>query len=159
MLSPKEIYYKEIEVLFNQDPDITIEVNRDRSTVKLFVESEEKATALAYLLPKEKTFGNESVKVIVVPANREEDIISSFRKAFDGNPVFADALRTTGLFDLNYIVFKPEIVQYRSDNTGDINGNTTTLYQEIARDVFDNGLAVFYCTEKIEVKEKDETDR
>ena len=37
---------------------------------------------------------------------------------------------------LHYVVFKNRVVQYWSDNLGDINGNTSTLYENIARDVF-----------------------
>lgn len=40
-----------------------------------------------------------------------------------------------------------EVVQYFNDNIGDINGNCSTLYEIIARDIFPNVNGIYFCTE------------
>ena len=47
---------------------------------------------------------------------------------------------------LTYVVLKKEVVQFFNDNLNDIHGLETTLYQTIAKDVFD-GTGVFFCTD------------
>ena len=48
---------------------------------------------------------------------------------------------------LTYVVFTNKVVQFFNDNLNDIYGNVTTLYQEIASDVFDIESGVFFCTD------------
>ena len=47
-----------------------------------------------------------------------------------------------------YVMFKPEVVQYWDDNLGDPHGNISTLAQEIARDVFEDGNGVYFSTDE-----------
>ena len=53
----------------------------------------------------------------------------------------------TPMGSFHYAVFQSKVVQFFNDDMSDINGNCTTLYQEIAKDVF-SGRAegVFFCT-------------
>ena len=46
-----------------------------------------------------------------------------------------------------YVVFKNRVVQFFNDNLNDIYGNISTLYQEIASDVFKEISGVNYCTD------------
>lgn len=146
--SPWVIYYHEIKALFEQDPDINIFYDEDANEIKLFVKKASKAEALMQLLPAEKTFGNVTLKVTVVPANDGEtsnvDLIAA---AFDGNPILSYIHSVHTLFDINYVVFRNEVVQYFSDNIGDVNGMCSTLYQDIAKDVFDECEGVYFCTD------------
>jgi len=48
--------------------------------------------------------------------------------------------------DLTYVLFKNKVVQYFIDNIGDYNGMKSTLYEDIARDIFEDVDGVFFCT-------------
>ena len=146
------IFYKEIDALFKEDPDVKVEYDKDANTIKLYVEDAEKADALAQLLPPEKTFGNITVRIMVIPANvSSPSKLQLFQKAFEGNPAFVSAQTAKdGLYELAYIVFQCKVVQFFSDDLGDLNGLKSTLYQDIAKDVFENVPGIFYCTEPAE---------
>lgn len=113
------------------------------------MEGEEKADALAQLLPTVRTFGDVVVKVAVIPANlKGPSKLQLFQKAFEGNPALAFIQGgSSGVFDLNYVVFKSKVVQFKSDDVGDVNGLTSTLYQNIAKDLFEDVPGIFFCTE------------
>lgn len=147
--SPWVEFYHKIEALFAQDPEVKVVYEEENNEVKLFVENARKADALTQLLPAEKTFGNVTLKVTVVPANdvtiSKADLLA---EAFDGNPALSyvqhvDAV--IGSFD--YAVFQNKVVQFFNDNLSDINGNKSTLYEDIAKDVFGTEAGVFFCTE------------
>lgn len=147
--SPWVEFYREIEALFAQDDEVKIVYDEENNEVKLYVENARKADALTQLLPAEKIFGNVTMKVTVIPANNAKvskaDLIA---EAFDGNPALSyvqhvDAV--IGAFD--YAVFQNKVVQFFDDNLSDINGNKSTLYENIAKDVFGSDAGVFFCTE------------
>ncbi len=147
--SPWVEFYREIEALFAQDDEVKVVYEEEKNEVKLYVENARKADALTQLLPAEKTFGNVTLKITVIPANDLEiskaDLIA---EAFDGNPALSyvqhvDAV--IGAFD--YAVFQNRVVQFFDDNLSDINGNKSTLYENIAKDVFGENVGVFFCTE------------
>lgn len=149
--SPWIMFYRELEALFKEDPTVRPQYDEAEfgRTIRLYVDDPEKAEALSKLLPSEKTFGNVTVRIIVVPANTEvESLLNLFRKAFKGNPALACIHEASGVFDFNYVVFQAKVVQFESDNIGDINGLTSTLYQDIAKDVFEDVSGIFFCTEK-----------
>ena len=78
-----------------------------------------------------------------------------FGTAFEGNPILNKIYVVEGIFSNRfiYVEFKPEIVQFYNDNLGDLNGNVTTLYETIARNVFNenpNLKGIFYCTAAVE---------
>lgn len=147
--SPWVTYYKKIEALFAQDDDVKVIYDESENTVKLLVDGTDKANALSQLMPSEKVFGNVTLKICVVPANTMNDSkIGLFKKAFEGNKSISKIKSTTdGTFDFNYIVFNREVVQFPNDDISDINGNYSTLYQEIAKDVFENHEGIYFCTE------------
>ena len=148
---PWVVFYRKIDALFGQDPDIDIFWNADAKVLRLIVDDGDKAEALVKLLPMEKDFGGQKLVIEVIPANTAlSSRASLFRDAFRGNPVFSRVETVQGVYanTLDYVEFRPEIVQYWSDNMGDLNGITTTLYEDIARDVFDVP-GCFYNTELI----------
>ena len=149
--SPWERFYKEIEALFKDDPEINIIYDRENNVIKLFVNNEKKADALGQLLPMERTFGNVTVKVQVIPGNMlGNGKTSLFQDAFCGNPALA-YIRTGDniiLGTVSYVVFANKVVQYFNDDISDLHGNCSTLYQEIAKDVFGEQAGLFFCTEK-----------
>ena len=149
-LSPPWVtFYKEMNALFGEDPDINVTFDEDTNTIKLFVEGVDKADALTQLLPAEKTFGNITVYIEVIPANKQQSKIDLFRKAFEGNPVFSYAVTVGGISsnDYNFIVFRHKICQFWNDQMNDINGNVSTLYENVARDIFDDTKGIFFNTE------------
>lgn len=149
--SPWVSFYREIDALFKEDPEVRIIYDEEENVVKLYVSNARKAEALTQLLPAERTFGKVTVRVDVIPANDlGTDMLSLFEAAFDGNPALA-YVRTGGspiTSAFNYVVFKNKVVQYFNDDLGDVYGNRSTLYQELAKDVFSGQTdGVFFCTE------------
>ena len=150
LAAPWTIYYEEIKALFGSDPDIKVSVDDEEKVVRLYVDGEEKAEALEKLLPAEKTFGNVTVRTVVVPGNElTEKKLSWFQAALAGNPVFSFTKMNEGVFTipLSYVVFKNRVVQFFADNLQDVNGNITTLYETIAKDVFGETPGICFCTD------------
>lgn len=152
LISPWVNYYKQLEALFKNDPKVGIEFIADPPEVKLYVDGQAKADALAKLLPEEKKFGNQILKITIIPSNStEEDFVTLFKTAFEGNPAFTRAFvtpLTPQSFGATYLMFKKEVVQYYNDDLSDANRRCSTLYQDIARDVFtDAPGGVYFSTE------------
>lgn len=151
IVSPWVNYYRELETLFGGDPEIRIEFDQTENEVRLYVENPGKASALTKLLPPVRQYGNVILKVTVIPANGiAEDPADLFQTAFMGNPAFSYARASGGSLgvpDFNYIVFANRVVQYFNDDLSDANGVRSTLYQDIARDVFGEKAGISYCTD------------
>ena len=152
--APWEIYAKEAAELFRHDRDVHVVFDGDAYALTLYVDDGKKAAALETLMPAEKTFGNVKVRVSVVPANcakcvTERDLAETFVRAFDGNGAFSFVRTVRGIFpeDLVYVVFKNRVVQYFNDDLGDVYGQKSTLYQDIAKNVLADLPNVFYCTD------------
>lgn len=145
--------FKEYEAMFAEDPNVDVclkEEKGDYKAIVLYVTGDKKAKALGKLLPCEVKFGNIIVKIIVKPANElaEENIVQLFKDAFGGNKAVSciNAIDNPFGFNMAYIVFKKKVVQFYNDNLTDINGNCSTLYQEIAKDIFEVHDGVSFCT-------------
>ena len=149
MSAPWVCFYRKMEALFAKDPEIKITYDEENIEVKLYVENPRKAEALSQLLPTEKIFGNVTLKITVIPANNlGETKADLIQQAFDGNPVLQYIWpANTPLGSFTYVVFKGEVVQYFNDDMSDINGNCSTLYQEIAKEVLGEESGTFFCTE------------
>lgn len=142
-------YFKEIEALFAQDPDVRVEFDEEGYGVTIYVEGQDKADAIDQLLPDEMEFGNIKMKITVVPANKlEMDKVDLLNRAFAGNPAFAYAKRVEGVFTnpIYYAVMQKKVVQFYNDDLHDINGNMNTLYQDIAKDVIGEEGGICFCT-------------
>lgn len=156
-------YISELTALFGEDPEIKINYDNFGRVIKLFVSNQEKADALCSLLPTCKYYGNVDLMIDVIPPSGEKQYISSYKDiksiyeaAFKGNPVFSFVHEVQGIFSnsIIYVVFKNKVVQFFNDNLNDVYGNVSTLYQEIAKDVFEHDIRdenepenVFYCTD------------
>lgn len=149
-------FVSELKAMFGEDPDIRIE-HTDEFKVKMYVNDANKATALNLLVPYSKNYGNVDVIIEVIPSNgylgsfETKDYSELFKAAFKNNPVLSYVQKVEGLFDFKaiYVIFKNKVVQYFNDNLCDINGNTSTLYEDIARDIFSDNVesGVFFCTD------------
>ena len=159
--APWTEYTNKLKALFAKDRDIDIKADDtpdDTGTylIKLYVHDYKKAFALDQILPGLINFGSVEVRTLVLPANEEEDLsyIELFRRAFKGNGAVEEIISDVGLLKgWNYVVFKPEIVQFYDDNLASYYGIKTTLYEDIAREIFDqNSGNIFFCTGNKEVK-------
>ena len=147
--SPWVLFYREIEAMFKEDPGVRVIYDEESNIVKLYVDGDEKANALAELLPTEKEFGNVTLRIEVIPSNCLGVSAVSFEKAFEGNAALSYIKTVKGIFSNNitYIVFKNKVVQYFDDSLSDVNGLCSTLYQEIAKDIFGCRDGIFFCTD------------
>jgi len=155
-LSPPWVtYINKLEALFDGDPQIAFNIDYDNMTVALAGNNGEKNAALQRLLPTEKQFGNITLKVIVdgpianIAFPTQKDL---FDCAFKGNPAYAYSV-TPGdevwFFNMTYVVFKNCVVQFFNDNLNDCHGLLSTLYQDIAAEIFEdaNLINVHYNTD------------
>ena len=148
MSSPWVIYFRQVEALFKEDPDVKVEFDNETNTLTLRVEGWAKAEAIEKLLPQEKEFGNIIVKVKVIPANTDNvDRLTLFKKAFEGNTAVDDIVKAEVFGNtMNYVIFKKEVVQYYNDDISDFFGVCSTLYQDIAKEVLGEDEGVYFCT-------------
>ena len=147
--SPWVNFYRELEALFAKDPEVKVVYDEEKNDIKLYVDNLAKADALAQLLPVERTFGNITITITVIPTNKEgASKIQLFRTAFEGNGAFNYTASAEGIFTnpIHYVVFANEVVQYFNDDLSDAHGVRSTLYQDIAEDVFENHESVYFCT-------------
>lgn len=157
-LSPPWItYINKIIALFDGDPQIACNVDTLSAapSIVLAVSDPDKAAALMKLLPTEKQFGSvtltigvdcETVSNLAFPTYKE-----LFETAFDKNPAFAYAVVPDASYfvPFTYVVFKNCVVQFFNDNLNDPHGVVSTLYQEIAAELFEDACpaGVSYCTD------------
>lgn len=155
MVSPWIDFYRKVEALFKQDPDICVIYDDEQRELKLYVENADKAFCLAEVMPLHKDFGNVELGISIIPANglakaariKAEEY---FHHVFANNPILSDIQTVYGVFSnpITYVVFRKEVVQYFNDDLGDINGLCSTLWQNIAKDIFTETEGVYFCTDK-----------
>lgn len=144
---PWACFYREIEALFKDDPEIHIVYDEQNYEIKLYVDNPSKADALEKLLPSVKNFGNVNLYIEVIPADTEtNDGLSLFEAAFAGNPAFKYVAQSPKIA-AKYVIFANKVVQYFNDSLSDAHGVRSTLYQDIARDVFGDDCGVYFCTD------------
>lgn len=155
-LSPPWItYINMLEALFDGDPQIAFNVDYNYMIVTLAGNNGEKNAALQRLLPTEKKFGNITLKIIIdgpianiaFPTQK-----ALFDTAFNGNPAYAYSVTPgddTWFFSATYVVFKNCVVQFFNDNLNDCHGLVSTLYQDIAAEIFEEANLgnVYYNTD------------
>lgn len=150
---PWVTFASETAEMFRHDPEVHVVFDDEYHRLTLYVDSGTKADALARLLPDEKKFGNVTLTINVIPANNFIAVpiaaVDVFQAAFKGNDAFSFAKCIKGVFanDLTYVVFKNKVVQYFNDDLGDIYGQRSTLYENIARNLFGVVEGVFFCTD------------
>ena len=123
-----------------------------KNELLLRVSNTDKAAALSELLPEEKDFGGESIRVTVIPANKTLTKAELLGEALKGNPNFSRMMtvRIGSTNSYNYAIFKKRVAQYWNDNLGDPHGNVSCLYQDLAKEVFGDVGGVMYCTDNVD---------
>lgn len=148
--SPWEIYYSELNELFKRDPDIRVIFDKEEFEIKICVDNRQKAEILEKVIPSEVDVGRK-LPIIILPSNNAplfEEVGSDWKILFQDNGAvsYIHEVNLPG-FRTTYVVFQNEVVQYFTDNLGDINGYTSTLYQDIAKRIIDVPEGVFFCTD------------
>lgn len=155
-LSPPWItYVNMLELMFDGDPQLAFNINYDNLVVAIAGSNGEKNAALQHLLPTEKKFGNITLKIVIdgpianitFPTQK-----SLFDTAFKGNPAYAYSVTPSDNFwfyGATYVVFKNCVVQFFNDNLNDCHGIVSTLYQDIAAELFKDAdlIGVYYNTD------------
>ena len=161
MISPWVKYYREVDAMFKNDPEVHVVYDEDEMKLKIYVDNQAKGEAIGVLFPTEKTFGDVTLQIAVIPYNKSDRKVLNYSEddpkyysrlfcvAFAGNQAFCDVVPIEGVFGFYaaYVIFAKEVVQYYSDDIGDFFGITSTLYQNIALDIFKERPGVFYCTD------------
>ena len=152
--APWQIYYKELCLLFEQDEEVRIIYDTDQQIISIYVDNPVKADAMYNALPTEKEFGNVTLTINVIPANKPnlKRVItqgSVYEDLFYKNPIVNDVVTVDGILTnpITYVIFKKEIVQYFNDDLGDAHGMCSTLYQDIAKRVFEPESGIHFCTD------------
>ena len=72
-----------------------------------------------------------------------------FEAALEGNTALSFIRTISGIMSnpITYVVFKKAVVQYYTDDLGDYFGIHSTLFQDVAKDVFGDPDGVFFCTD------------
>lgn len=152
--SPWITYFRKIEALFDKDPDVMVDFDDETTTLKIYVEKQDKAEAIDALLPDAIQFGNVEMGIQVIPANGVDPRLELFRKAFEGNAAVVEIKTVDEAVPLlggnSYVLFAPEVVQYYNDDMGTYDGYETTLYQDIAGELLAVGDSrIFFCTARL----------
>ena len=145
-------FYHKVETLFDPDPNVAVVYDDATKIIKLYVDGTDKANALEKLLPKEKVFGNITVKIAVIPSNLLETKDGLIQAAFDGNPNFVEVVTAQGMHgepQFTYVAFAAKVAQFWNDNMHDLHGNMNCLYEDLARDVIGEEIGVCFCTDEL----------
>jgi hypothetical protein len=148
--APWVTYVSKLKAIFEYDMDVTVTYDDETHEVELLVDGHDKAEALATLLRTERQFGNVTLTITVKPSNNgTTDVL--VRKAFAGNDAVSAIVKADDDVPFaggrTFVLFQPEVVQFFDDDLSDYNGLCTTLYQDIAREVFDTDAQVSFCTD------------
>ena len=156
---PWTIFVHKLEALFDPDPMIAFNVDygaEDGPRVVISTSDGDKAAALLKLLPDHKDFGNVTLKIGVDCAHISNRAFTTptevFDTAFKGNPVYSYSICPSEegyqWFSMTYVVFKNCVVQFFADNINDCHGVISTLYQDIAAEIFEeSNIHAYYNTD------------
>lgn len=149
MAPPWVQYVNSVNAMFAKDPEVKVIYDNDNTTLSLMVDNPVKADALQQIMPPEKEFGNVTLNIKVVPANLKMTKAQLYHTAFSGNPAYVASVPIEGVFTnpLLYVVFAKEVVQYFNDDLSDLHGNRSTLYQNLANEIFTDHDGVLFCTD------------
>ena len=162
-LSPPWITFaREVEAMFKDDPDVTV-VQEEETVLNIYVSKYDKCEALKDIVPAEKDFGSVTMTINVIYRSASKKTAEEiYNIAFEGNSAFKYACTVDlGTNPLTYVVFKKDVVQYWNDDMSDPHGVTSTLYENIARDMFKSNSGVVFSTdsEVNEIEVKPETNK
>lgn len=150
LADPWIIYWRQLKELFWGDEEIDIFYNDEEKRITIRVDNTDKYNALNLLLPGEKEFGNVKIGIVVIPSNLGQKSRADYIKdLFKNNPEISRIQTIENVFGnpVTYVAFRPDIVQYPADNLHDINGNKTTLREDLARELLGEEEGIAFCTD------------
>lgn len=154
----------EVKAIFAEDAEIEVadlEETNGRGGYVLAIDAKtaDKADALRVLLPFVKNFGNINVGIEISLNGTPIDFVGDRTSIPDAinwvNKLFKGGANVEGqcyeMFGgyVGFVVCPAEIVQFYNDDITDVNGNTTMLFADAARDVLEVPAGVNFCTESI----------
>ena len=148
--SPWVEFARKVEKLFEKDPEIKTEYNEKQVNLIIRVDNTDKYEALKHFLPEMKDFGGQELLITIIPANEnEKDDKDYIKNLFKGNKSVVEIQDISGIMtpSMTFVSFVQEVVQYWNDNIGDLHGNRSTLFEQLAREVFEKTDGVFFCTD------------
>ena len=146
-------YVALLKMLFENDPDVRI-VYRDETPyiVDINVTGEEKFEAATKLIGETKTFGNVVLTIryhLSNPVKEEKSKKELFKALFEGNPILTNVVTVelpNTSNNITYFLFKDEVVRYWDDDLSNPQGIVSTLWEQIAREVFEDTDGVMFTT-------------
>ena len=150
--SPWNIYYNKINAFFMRDPEVNVIFDEENYNIKIYVSNGRKAAALSKILIPQQEFGNITLDIEVIPPNGilKNTANTDLVDAFAGNGALFSIEKVEGFgFNAVYVIFQKEVVQYFTDDLGSYYGKASTLYEDIAREIFDVDTGIFFCTSEI----------
>lgn len=146
--APWDEYYRKVEAMFKYDNEVHVVYYPEEYKIKVYVENQAKAEVLSLMLKPDVIFGEIALLIEVVPPNTIlRSAGEAYEEAFKNNVAVEEVRVSTGVFKATYIIFNKEVVQYFNDNMGSLYGLKSTLYEDIAREIFNDIPGVFYCTD------------
>ena len=153
-LSPPWItLLSEVKALFKDDPEVEVVYDEANYVIRLMVTNQAKAEALDKIVRHEVAFGNVTARITVKYTEKNQSEfdakIATFKTAFAGNPAFVNVIvgGNPVMGQVGYVMFKKEVVQFYNDNLADPEGNESTLYATIAKDVLDSHPGFYFSTD------------
>lgn len=165
LCTPWYEFYNEVNAFFKEDKDVHVELVEHPYVLKVYVDDSEKADALAVILPEEKILGNIHVKIEVIPAdgNLKGNFgydLDAYRRAFKGNGAVVDFQHVEAFgWVFDYIMCKPAVVQLENDSMKNPWGLVSTLYENLADDIFIPHPGLFFTTYQLPTGKKEEPAR
>lgn len=163
--SPWVRYFHEVQAFFYGDNDVAVDYNDDTNVMSIYVNNENKAKVIDELLGGTKEFGAVTLTINVIPANKKktlaataevstnDDVLTKLHHLFDGNTNVVEITSSPiPMMTQIYVVFQCKVLQYFSDDLGDLYGLESTLHEDVARDLFGDKLSgVYYCTAPLDI--------
>lgn len=140
-------YHRKVQAMFGRDPEVHIKDLADLGDGKfsymILVYNKEKAEAIKAILPQKVEMGNVTIETAILGPEEnevkpsEKSVTENYEAAFAGNPIFEQAITREILsFEMNYCIFKKEVIQFWNDNLSDYCGNYNGLASDIAKEIF-----------------------
>lgn len=145
--SPWIDYYKKVNAMFENDPEVRIIFDQEKYKILVYVENQAKAEVLDLMLKHKVIFGNITLTIEVVPPNKTiKAPMTPYEEAFSGNNAVSRIKQLDGAFKATYIIFEKNVVQYFTDDMSSLYGVHSTLYETIAKEIFIAEPGVYFCT-------------
>ena len=149
---PWYTHQKMLEKMFELDESVSVGPivtdDNDMPSLVVFVADHHKAAALSRML-KSPDYGNVHLTVTVQDTAEEHETDAELVKtALSYNRIVKDIVTQCDQTNTphTYVVFQPDVCQFMNDDTSDYMGNYNALFEDVARELFNDNIQVQYCT-------------